>query len=236
MGFLDFFSGGSPLQRNARKVVNRDAQAEDREAALHALAAEGSREALEGICARFSMQLEHGMKDRKEKDLAFDLLCAKGADGSDVAKRYARSASTFAWPLRVVEAIEGAAAATSVLLELLARESVDNELKPEKKLNLLIALAERRDARIVDAAAPYLADFNEGVRNAAMEAIGAQDGDAGRAPLCTALVNPGEESTRIRGRLAEIFAARDWPAPDDAWFLAHLPVGYAINEGRLVRR
>jgi HEAT repeat protein len=235
VGFLDFLTG-SPLKRNLKKAVDRDAQADDRESALHALAAEGSREALEGLCARFALQLEHGMRDRKEKDLVFDLLCDKGATGAEVARAYARATASFAWPVRVVERVEGAAEATSLLLGMLAEESVDNELKPEKKHHLLIALAERKDARIVESAAPFLADFNEGVRNAAMEAVAAQDGDAGIAPLTAALVSPTEESTRIRGRLAEIFAARDWPAPQDAWFLGNLPVGYHINEGRLVRR
>ncbi len=235
MGFLDFFTGGPPLKRNARKAVDRDAQAEDREAALRALGDDGSAEALEALCARFGIQLEHGMRDRREKELVFELLCGHGAAGAEVAGRYARGVPTFAWAVKVVEQVEGASAATGLLLELLGRESVDNELKPEKKHNLLIALAERRDARIVAAASPFLADFDEGVRNAAMEAVGGQDGDEGLATLSAALVNPREESTRIRGRLAEIFAARDWPSPQDAWFLANIPVGYRVTEGRLVR-
>lgn len=236
MGFLDFFTGGPPLKRNARKAVDRDAQAEDREAALRALSEDGSSEALVALCARFGIQLEHGMRDRREKDLVYELLCAQGAAGAAVARSHAHGAPSFAWAVKVVEQVDGAFAATGLLLELLGRESVDNELKPEKKHNLLIALAERRDARIVAAASPFLSDFDEGVRNAAMEAVGGQDGDAGLEALTVALVNPHEESTRIRGRLAEIFAARDWPVPQDAWFLANIPVGYRVNEGRLVRR
>ncbi len=236
MGFLDFFTGGPPLTRHGRRMTDRDAQPEDREASARWLAEEGSDAALEALCSRLGMQLEHGMKDRREKDLVFDLLVEKGTHGAAVARRFAARHPAFAHALKVVETIEGADAATGFLLDMLAMESVDNELKPERKHRLLIALAERRDARIIDAAAPFLADFDEGVRNAAVEAIAAQEGDARRAPLLTALQRPEEESTRIRGRLAEVVAQAGWDLPEDAWLDAHLPVGFGWDGRRLVRR
>jgi hypothetical protein len=187
------------------------------------------------LCGRFALQLEHGMKDRKEKDLVFELLCGKGMVGAAVARRYAQSNLHFAYAVKVVDRVEGSDAATALLLDMLARESVDNELKPEKKHHLLIALAERKDARILANAAAFLSDFNEGVRNAAVEAVSAQEGDDARGPLGAALANPKEESTRIRGRLAEIFMARRWAIPDDPWLSAHLPQGFRLDGERRIR-
>lgn len=234
MAFFDFLLGGSPLKRHQRRVANRDAQPEDREASADWLAKDGSDEALMALCGRFALQLEHGLKDKKEKEMVFELLAAKGTEGSRIARAYASQNAAFAWPLRLIERIEGPSAGVAFLLELLARESVDNELHPEKKKNLLIGLAERRHADIVRAASPFLHDFDEGVRHAAIEAVAAQDGDEGRAPLLDALADPKEESTRIRGRLAEIFAQRRWAVSDDPWLAANVPNGYRLDAGRLV--
>lgn len=236
MAIFDFLTGGGPLKRHSRRISNRDAQQEDREASAQWLFDNGAPEALTAMCGRFEMQLEHGLKDRKEKELVFEMLCEKGEAGAAVARAFAVRTAAFAYPVRVVERVSGQAAAVDLLLELLARESVDNELKPDKKHHVLIALAERKDARILEAARPFLADFNEGVRHAAIEAIATQDGDAGYEPLLAALRNPTEESTRIRGRLAEIFSIRRWSIPeDDAWLAAHPPSGFRVAQGRMVR-
>jgi hypothetical protein len=105
---------------------------------------------------------------------------------------------------------------------MLAMESVDNELKPERKHRLLIALAERRDARIIDAAAPFLADFDEGVRNAAVEAIAAQEaqpGAAGRQVWVLQATGPGTATVSTT-------YGRPWEGGEkDAWtFTANVTV------------
>ncbi|MDP2304864.1 MAG: HEAT repeat domain-containing protein [Pseudomonadota bacterium] len=213
MAFFDFLLGGpaGQLKRHARRVANRDAQAEDREASAHWLAQNGSEEALFAMCARFALQLEHGLKDRKEKDIVFDLLVEHGPRGAVVARRWAAENPNFHHAVRLVERIEGPEAAVGLLLDLLAAEQVEQEFKPEKKRNLLISLAERRSERVVEAAQRFLVDFDEGVRHAAIEAMAAQPGDAAAPYLAKALANPTEESTRIRGRLVEIFQQRKWP-------------------------
>lgn len=233
MAWYDIFTGNS-IAKHGRRVADRDANKDDRLASMHWLAEEGSPEALLALCKRFELQLDHQLKDRDEKDLAIDLLAEKGEAGLSAARAFARRSPSFQNVLRLVDRVEGTSAGTAFLLELLAAESVDEEFKPEKKKHLLVTLAERRDPRIVAAAAPFLADFDEGVRNGALEAICAQEGDAGREPLGQALANPREESTRIRGRLAEIFANRRWPVPDDPWLRAHLPSGHALAGNVLV--
>ena len=92
---------------------------------------------------------------------------------------------------------------------------------------------------IAEAAQRFLTDFDEGVRHAAIEAIAAQLGPAPEsdgATLLPVLLNQKEESTRIRGRLAEIFALRGWPVSDDPWLQSHVPIGFKYVEGKLVPR
>lgn len=227
MAWYDFFTPNS-IQKHARRICDRDAQAEDRQASALWLSEQGTPEALLALCKRFDLQLEHQIKDRTEKEQVIELLVEHGTSGAAAARAHAQRSPTYQHPIGVVTRVEGSTAATSLLLEMLAKESVEDEFKPDKKRNIIMALAERRDPRIVAAAAPFLADFDEGVRHAAIEAIAAQGSEDGRDPLWLALKSPREESTRIRGRIAELFQQLHWPVEDDPWFAGHVPGGYAI--------
>lgn len=233
MAFWDVFLGNS-VERHARRLQDRNTQPEDREKSADWLAKDGSDGALLGLLGRYNLQLEHSIKDQKEKELVFGYLVEHGAKAAKAAREFSKTSVNFQGAVRLVEKLEGTPAALDLLLDLLAHERVDDEFKPEKKKNLLIALAERRDPRIVAASTPYMEDFDEGVRNAAVEAIAAQDPEQGRGPLCAHLCNPKEESTRIRGRIAELAANRRWELPPDEWLTTHIPPGYRLIEGRLV--
>jgi len=233
MAFLDKIFG-NPLKRHSRRVGTRDAQPEDREASARWLLENGSPEAMMAVFNRFELQLEHSLKDKKEKELVFEMLVDMGPPAAAAAREFAKSSVHFQWPVAVIDRIEGASAGTRALIELLAAQRIEDEFKPEKKRTLLLFLAERKDPAIVEAAARFLTDFDEGVRHAAIEAIAAQDVDG--SLLLPGLVNPKEESTRIRGRLAELFAQRGWPVTDDPWLAQHVPIGFRLAEGRLVAR
>ena len=228
MAWYDFFTPNS-IPKHARRIAERDAQAEDRQASASWLSEQGTPEALLALCKRFDLQLEHQLKDRTEKDQVIELLVEHGTNGSAAARSHSQRSATYQHAIGVVARVEGATVATTLLLDLLAKESVENEFKPEKKRNVMMSLAERRDARIVQAAAPFLADFDEGVRHAAIEAIAAQGSETGRDPLWSALISPREESTRIRGRIAELFQQLHWQLADDPWFDDHVPGGFAIT-------
>ncbi len=235
MAWYDFFTPSS-VAKHGRRAQDRDLQAEDRMQSMRWLADQKTPEALYALSKRFDLQLEHHLKDRTEKEAVIDMLLEAGPVGGEAARAHARHSPNFQHSVRAIERLEGAAAAVQVLLELLAHETVENEFHPEKKRTLLLTLAERKHPSIPAAAMRFLVDFDEGVRHAAVEAIAAQDGDEARGAMQAALANPKEESTRVRGRLAEVFANRGWPIDDDAWLAEHLPGGYALQAGRLTRR
>ncbi len=235
MAWYDFFTPSS-VAKHGRRLQDRDAQPDDRVQSAHWLAEQATPESLLALCRRFDLQLEHNIKDRTEKDAVIELLVDKGSLAVEPARAHARGSHNFQHSLRVIERIEGSTAATELLLELLGLETVENEFHPEKKRTLLLTLAERKDARVVDGATRFLLDFDEGVRHAAVEAIAGQEGDDGSSPLLAALQRRSEESTRVRGRVAEVIAARGWPVADDGWLADHLPSGFSLSLGALQRR
>jgi hypothetical protein len=234
VGIFDMFlSEERRIQKNQRTLTNRDVQAEDRDAAARWLADNGSGKALVALLTRFDMSLENQLKDKSEKDFVYGLLTAIGEPAIRPLERHLERCRQVALPLRMYIELKGEEAAILKVFGVLELERGKDDFKPQKKVDLLVWLAERRHSDAIAAATPLLADFDEGVRCAAAEVIVAQQDDAGREPLEGVLANPSEDSTRLRHRLADVFASRRWPA-DGERLSGRLPPGYEVRDGRVV--
>ena len=237
MGLLEIIFGGpeAQLERQCKRVINRNAQPEDREAAALFLAENGSERAVYGLLGRFDVAIENPMKDANEKSFVFQLLAELGGEAVlEPAVLFSKRCKNIAMPLRLVEAVGGVAPLLATVLEMLDVEAGKEDFKPDRKRNLLVKLADYRDERITPSAVRFLGDFDEGVRYAAAQAILAQEGDEGREALILAMANPEEESNRLRVRIAEICAARRWPLGDQAGAVASNPPGGWKVKGRFL--
>ena len=235
MGFFDMFlSEDKLIAKRARTVTDRDAQPEEREEAVHFLANKGTERAILGILSRFDISLDNGLKDTSEKEYTFDVLCSLGTRAVGPTEGFLKRCKQIAWPLRLYGALTNRDKMVDMAFELLDRERQRDDFKPAKKKALLVWLSEHRDARSIEAAAPFLGDFDEGVRYAALEVIAGQHDPAGREPLLGALCSADEDSNRVRLRIAEIFAQRGWSvAGGDPAILGGLQ-GFTVNADRLV--
>jgi HEAT repeat protein len=235
MGLFDFFTGGpdGQVKRHSKRVVNLNAQAEDREASMHWLAQEGSEQAILGLLGRFTIKYEHQMKDLGEKQLAFDLLEGMGDKVAAPIRAWSCNANQFARPLQLVDRFEGKEATVALLLKLLEREN--DPFKPEKKRQVLIKLAEYIDVRIVPGVKECLRDFDEGIRYAAVEAYLAQPDEIVQASLAECLADDKEESNRLRVRIAEAFHQRGWDLGEHVVALTERPPhGWQVTGDRLI--
>ena len=175
MGLFDFFqSEEQKITKRQRKITNRDAQPEDREAAARWLADQGSPAALLALLARFDVSLDHQLKDKGEKDLVYALASSKGNEMLAPLETWLKKCRSVALPLRLLEDLAGKNAAIDMACTLLDLERARDDFKPVKKKALLIWLASEKGDQCLDAAAPFLDDFDEGVRYAAAEVIIAQ--------------------------------------------------------------
>jgi hypothetical protein len=232
MGMFDFFlSEDKRIARQQRTLTNRDVQAEDRDKAARWLADNGTPKALVALLTRFDLQLENGLKDQAEKDFVYKLALGFGPAIERPLERHLERCRQIALPLRLYVDIKGEAAAIERVFHVLDHERRKDDFKPQKKLDLLVWLAERRHPGM-EAASASLEDFDEGVRYAAAEVIIGQQDEAGRVHLERILRNAAEESNRLRVRIADVFAQRRWNVEDAAQ--VHLPGGFAVREGRVV--
>ena len=235
MGIFDLFmSDEKKIKKHHRRLTNRDAQDEDREASAHWLSDNGTPQAILSLLSRFDMALDHQLKDASEKDLVEDLVRHKGAAAAPTVRQWLKKCKVTARPLQLLSDVEGPQAAMDMALELLEDERTQDPFKPEKKKKLLIWLAERTDDRSVEAAAHYLDDFDEGVRYAAAEVLIAEGSEQSRKELCRVFSNEDEDSNRLKVRVIEVFISRRW-ALDDPNAVHELPVGFRVDNGRFLK-
>jgi len=236
MGLFDFLlSEEKKIKKHHRRLNNRDAQPEDRELSARWLADNGSPQALLALLSRFDMQnVEHQLKDAGEKELVYALIAEHGDRAIEPLVSWLRVCKQVAQPLRLLEDLTTPDQAVEVVFGLLEQERKRDDFKPGKKKKLLIWLADQRHDGAIEAAMPFLADFDEGVRYAAAEVIIGQEDEAGREPLLEVLSNPEEESNRLKVRIAEVFANRRWSIAEVPEVADRLPNGYAVRDVRIV--
>lgn len=225
------------IQKEQRRVTNRDLQPEDREAAYKWLADNGSGKALVALLTRFDMKLEHQMKDGDEKEYVFGLLLAHGPEKVERPVRaHLRRCRTIAMPLRLLSELKGDREAVEMAFELLDAERERDDFKPEKKIDLLVWLVDHKHERAVEVVSPFLRDFDEGVRFAAAEVLIGQGRDDQVRPLLEAVIaNPKEESNRLRVRLYELFLKRGWKLDQPDQVAEGLASGWQVVDGRITR-
>ena len=230
MGLFDFFSPSeeAQLKKHVKRMKNLNAQPEERQMSAHWLAENGSDAAVVGLLARFGLHYEQRMKDAQEKEFVYKLLLGMGEKACSPIRAWSMRNQSFAYPLRVIEELEGETAAVDLLLDMLGRE-VD-PFKPEKKRQILIKLADYHDTRIIERVPACLKDFDEGIRYAAAEALLAQETDEVRSDLAEALASREEESNRLRVRIAEAFHKRNWSLGEvRADIEERPPVGWTVR-------
>jgi HEAT repeat protein len=95
-------------------------------------------------------------------------------------------------------------------------------------------------ANVMQRVIPYLADFDENVRFAAIEAVAHQPDDSARLPLLDALTRPEEESRRLRTRIAEVLAQTGWTVTEKKEpvqkLLASELSDYGMHHDKLVKK
>jgi HEAT repeat protein len=222
------FSKEKALQKTIEKAINKLAQQPDRWAALEKLREDGSEDALVGLCKRFSITSMKGVEDEQEKHWVVDTLVAKGDDALPAVVRHMKSAEQLAFPLRVLERIASRDKAIEVADQLFASETPGYVRMPERRIDLLRWFGEWKpatDDEVVTRFTPYVTDFDENVRFAAIDGMATREPAKIAPPLIDALLRPEEESGRIKRAIVEVLEKHRAPLGDRAAAVAAVLTG-----------
>jgi len=236
MGIFDMFlSEEKRIAKQQRAVTNRDAQAEDREAAARWLADNGSPKAIVALLTRFDMKLENQLKDKAERDFVYALLISIGEPVVRPLKRHLKKCRTIAMPIRLFEELADKEQTIQLVFELLQREYEKDDFKPRRKTDLLVWLAHHTHEGATASAAPFLEDFDENVRYAAIEVIAAQNAAEAPTLLEPVLANPEEEANRVKVRVSELFQQRSWVVTNPDALAPMLPPTFSLGDDGRIR-
>ncbi|HKA88792.1 MAG TPA: hypothetical protein VKE22_14080 [Haliangiales bacterium] len=252
MGIFDLLSKEGrkkgALERHIKKTADKFAQSEDRFAAMEKLREDGSDEALYGLCRRFSFVYDKTIQDETEKQWVADTLAGFGERAIPAVRKFILAAETVSHSLSVLDRVAPADTMLAIIDELAAREEPGYTRDPDKKIQFLTFLGEYHKAPPGETArriVPYLGDFDEGVRFAAVEALAHQTEDpkleeVARLPLLQAIVRPAEESRRIKVRIGELLAQVGWRVTEEKEAVQKLLGGdvpeFAMQHDKLVKK
>ncbi len=243
MGFFGLFgTKKSALEKHTERAANKRAQAPDRWESIQALgklatSGEGDERtrAVAALLERFPFYVDPTITDGEEKDEAFRWICQAGEDVALPAIRDAlRRHESLSWPLKCLEALVSDEQATSEMVTLLGRMGTEYQRDPQRKLQLLGTLEQRRHADIAAAVAPFFEDVNETARfHAVGAALAQENAESVLEPLLSLLRE--EDSVRVKVRALEGMAERALGLGPDKERAA-LPDGWTADARGIPRR
>jgi hypothetical protein len=239
-GWFGKKSDAQTIEKHAQRVANKRAQAPDRWDSIQALSqllAHAKKENATDRCTavvaallpRFGYYTDPTITDQEEKDLAFRVILEAGTDGVPAIRAYMKSSESLTWPLKMLDRLLTPSEVTAELLSVLEPMDTEYQRDPQRKLQILQALEERRDPRIGPTVSRFFDDVNETARFHAVGAVLCQEDAEMHRELAEKLLT-GEESVRVKTRVLERFAERGWPltvaraaiekVPPPAWTIA----------------
>jgi HEAT repeat protein len=247
--WFGLFGKKNPVEKHAGRVADKRAQAPDRWDSIQALGAviaaakpkkrgeepdprarELAVQAVRALLLRFSFYVDPSITDQEEKEEAARLIIEAGDMAIEPVAAALRHSESLGWPLRLLEQLVPAERAVTELLALLETMDTEYERDPTRKIQVLQALEERRDPRIVPAVVRFLEDVSEPARFHAVNAIAAQADPAPARELATKQL-AREDSVRIRAALLELFARQAWDVgPARATIDKRLPAGFVLDK------
>ena len=244
MGLFDIFSkskeerpkSGKDIARLERLVANKLSQNYDRQEAIEELSKIGSAASARALLKRFDWHLDPSITDQDEKETCLRGIVAAGELALEPLREYCKKAESLTWAIKVLKGIVPDARLTEELLSLLDQFDTEYVRNVEPKVQLLRVLEEHPSEDVRVAVEPFLNDAGETVRFTAVNTTFAVNDEKSTPALVAALV--AEESLRIKNRICERLAERGWSVPPELLDACKnaLPPGFAVDNGRVVRR
>jgi len=238
------FSKEKALEKTIAKATNKLSQQVDRWGALERLKEDGSEDALLGLCKRFGITSMKGVEDEQEKNWVVDTLVGLGPAAQKPLERYMKQAEQLAFPLRVLERIAARDKVLEIADSLFASEPPGYVRMPERRIDLIRWFAEWKpatDDEVVSRLSPYISDFDENSRFAAIDGLAGRDPAKIAPPLIAALIRPEEESGRIKRTIVEVLERSKAPLGDQADAVAATLTGpladdFKVEKGQVKKR
>lgn len=166
------------------------------------------------LMKRFSIAVDSGIQDKREKEICAEKILSF----ADAAKPFVRHevvhGARVSWPLQMSEKLFSPDEYLDLLLEV-AQTSVApfDDTANQRRVEVVLALKEIVDGRIVDAVRPFLEERDESLRMAALECLEKQaETDERAREMIVGLLSKEEsdDNSRFLGVVRSLAAKNGW--------------------------
>lgn len=223
------------LEKNIKKLLNKYLQPEERWGAVQAVLADPSEAATAALLQRFTIYIEPSAVDNEEKEYIADALASRGEAILPQIKQALRNQESISWLVRIASRILPRDGLRDLLIELLGELDTEYERNPERKIQLIMALADFPGDEATAAVIRFLQDVHETARFQAVATAFACRGEAAREPLIRLFLE--DESMRIKNAVLDGFVETGWSVTGYRGEVEKaLPKGYVIDRAGVIRR
>jgi HEAT repeat protein len=236
---FDFLRRGGPTPKQIARTVKRltepHGEAGPRIEAAEKLAAWGTPEALYGLLKRFTIASRVISQDAEEKRHVIELLVDQGEAAIQPILRFMKTCHQVDWPVEALARIVGEDDLLPHLQGIIDTVAQSEFTASEHRVSLIRALHGHMRPEIARTLETFLEDTDDDVRIVAIEAL-AELGEPAREKILEAFVAGGDRP-RIRRRVAELFADREWDVKGYRPTIEEtLPDGFQLNAKGVVKR
>jgi hypothetical protein len=194
-----------------KKIMTTKDQRLEAIQALEHLAPEHS---IPQLLKRFEIVVDSGLIDNREKEMCMKIIVSHAEKAHEYIKQAIIIQKRLAWPIRIAEKIFSQEEYINLLLENLNSDmEVFDEDSLERNAEILLALREIHDEKIVNKAQEFLSCRDETVRMAALECIENQVHFISRAKeiILNLMKTPvTDDNSRFIGVVNEITKKHNW--------------------------
>lgn len=175
-------------------------------------------------------------QDIEEKRMIVRMLVERGEEAIEPILRFLSTHHQVEWPVQALSQILSREQLVPKLVEILEKVAAASAFTPpEHKADLIRAMRGHVTPEIAAVLRQFLSDDDDDVRIAAIEAT-SEIGEDVREPLLAAFIDANDRP-RIRIKIAEVFADREWPVKGYRPKIEEtLPEGFHLTSKGVIRR
>ena len=234
---FDFFrrSPSASIDKLVKRLTESGGEDGPRVEAAQKLADMETPEAIYALLKRFTMSSKVITQDIEEKRMVTRMIADKGAEAVEPILRFLKTHHHVEWPVQALSQILPKEQFVPELVNILETVALNPFTSPEHRVSLIKAMHGYVTPEIAQTLKKSLQDDDDDVRIAAIDAL-AEAGEEMREPLLEAFVE-SEDRPRIRIRIAELLAEREWPVKGFRPTIeGALPTGFSLNAKGFVRK
>ena len=234
---FDFFkrSPSASIDKLVKRLTEPGGEDGPRVEAAQKLAEIETPEATYALLKRFTISSKVITQDIEEKRMVTRMVADKGEDAVEPILRFLKAHHQVEWPVQALSQILPKEQFVPRLVNILETVALNPFTSPEHRVSLIKAMHGYVTPEIAQTLKKSLQDDDDDVRIAAIDAL-AEVGEEMREPLLEAFVE-SEDRPRIRIRIAELLAEREWPVKGFRPKIeSALPAGFNLNAKGFVRK